>query len=197
MPPPDELGPALAEQTRQLDTLERLSLRFGQSLAGAMTSGVAGGKELAGVLDGVSGALAKALSGAAGSALGSGLQEATRALSASVLSGSFGPEVSPFARGGVLSGGAVVPFADGGVVAAPTYFPLGRSLGLIGEAGAEAIMPLGRGPDGRLGVRSAADASSPAITVNIAATDIDSFRRSEAQVAAALARAVARGRRAS
>jgi phage-related minor tail protein len=90
----------------------------------------------------------------------------------------------------------VVPFAQGGVVAAPAYFPLGRGLGLMGERGAEAIMPLARGPDGRLGVRAAGAAERPlAVTVNIATPDADSFRRSEAQVAAALARAVSRGRR--
>lgn len=37
--------------------------------------------------------------------------------------------------------------------------------------------------------------SAQAITVNIAATDIESFRRSETQVAAVLARSVARGQR--
>jgi phage-related minor tail protein len=100
------------------------------------------------------------------------------------------------ALGGVIAGGQVVPFAQGGVVASPAYFPLGRGLGLMGERGAEAIMPLARGPDGRLGVRAAGAAERPlSVTVNIATPDADSFRRSEAQVAAALARAVSRGRR--
>ena len=65
----------------------------------------------------------------------------------------------------------------------------------MGEAGSEAVMPLARGPDGRLGVRSAGGGAT-SVTVNISATDAESFRRSEAQVSAALARAVARGRRA-
>ena len=65
----------------------------------------------------------------------------------------------------------------------------------MGEAGSDAVMPLARGPDGRLGVRSAGGGAAN-VTVNIAATDVESFRRSEAQVSAALARAVARGRRA-
>ena len=83
------------------------------------------------------------------------------------------------------------------MVAAPSYFPLGRGLGLMGEQGAEAILPLARGPDGRLGVRASGSASARpvSITVNVAAADAEGFRRSEAQVAAALARAVARGRR--
>jgi phage-related minor tail protein len=57
-------------------------------------------------------------------------------------------------------------------------------------------MPLARGPDGRLGVRAAGAGAGPVqVTVNIATPDAESFRRSEAQVAAALARAVARGQR--
>ncbi|KKB82736.1 hypothetical protein VW29_15680, partial [Devosia limi DSM 17137] len=40
---------------------------------------------------------------------------------------------------------AVTPFAKGGVIAAPGYFPLAGGLGLAGEAGPEAIMPLQRG----------------------------------------------------
>ncbi len=88
-----------------------------------------------------------------------------------------------------------VPFAAGGVVASPAYFPLagGRS-GVIGEAGAEAIMPLRRGSDGRLGV-AAAGGGGVAITFNVSAPDADSFTRSETQVAAMLARAVSRGQR--
>lgn len=60
---------------------------------------------------------------------------------------------TPSAMGNVFAQGNVVPFANGGVVSAPTVFPMaGRSTGLMGEAGPEAIMPLSRGPDGKLGV---------------------------------------------
>jgi hypothetical protein len=103
--------------------------------------------------------------------------------------------MSPFARGGVFSRGMVMPFAKGGVVGAPSYFPLGRGLGLMGEKGAEAVMPLARGPDGRLGVQAGGGRRPASIPVNIATPDAESFRRSEAQVSAALARAVARGQR--
>jgi tape measure domain-containing protein len=60
------------------------------------------------------------------------------------------------ADGNVFHRGALVPFAGGGVVAGPTTFPMsGGRMGLMGEAGAEAIMPLRRGADGKLGVMGA------------------------------------------
>ena len=59
----------------------------------------------------------------------------------------------------------------------------------MGEAGPEAIMPLRpRGPDGKLGVAAGGRAAPVSVTVNIATPDAHSFRRSEAQVAATLAR---------
>lgn len=57
------------------------------------------------------------------------------------------------ANGNAFSGGNVVPFANGGVVSAPQFFPMaGSRMGLMGEAGPEAIMPLAR-VNGKLGVR--------------------------------------------
>lgn len=191
---------SLKDRQGQLERLDRLSKTFGQSLSGALAAGAENGRQLGGVLDGIGTKLATSLGrgvvGGLQTALTSGLQGAVRALTEAASSMSFGGGAFPFAKGGVLSAGSAVPFASGGVVAAPTYFPLGRGLGLMGEAGAEAIMPLARGPDGKLGVRSS---GSPAagVTVNIATPDVEGFRRSEAQVSAALARAVARGRRAS
>ena len=90
--------------------------------------------------------------------------------------------------------GAVKLFASGGVIGTPTYFPLMQGgVGLAGEAGPEAIMPLQRGPDGKLGVAGQGGGNS--ITVNIATPDADSFRRSESYVTGQIARAVARGQR--
>ena len=82
-----------------------------------------------------------------------------------------------------------------GVIGAPSYFPLATGgFGLAGEAGPEAIVPLTRGGDGRLGV-SMAGSGAPNITVQIATPDASSFRRSEAYVTGQIARAVARGQR--
>jgi phage-related minor tail protein len=100
-----------------------------------------------------------------------------------------------FAKGGAIRQGMPVPFAQGGVIQSPIAFPLaGGRLGIAGERGAEAIMPLSRGPDGRLGV-AARGGSGVSVTFNVTTPDAESFRRSETQVAAMLARAVAVGQR--
>jgi phage-related minor tail protein len=119
------------------------------------------------------------------------LRAGTKALAEGLVSG-----LSGMFSGAFSGAGTVAPFAQGGVVASPTYFASGGAMGLMGEHGAEAIMPLARGADGRLGVvAQGAGARSMSITVNIAAQDVESFRRSEAQITSALARAVARGQR--
>lgn len=205
---------SLAGRQRQLETLDRLAQRFGASLSGALTRNVTEGRRLDGVLETVGRTLLRASLRAATRPL----TNAFRTLFSGLFAGGGGPaesreaaagvtalarggvlsrgRIMPFAQGGVVSRSMVMPFAHGGVVASPTYFPLGRGLGLMGEQGAEAVMPLARGPDGRLGVRAGGASARPvAVTVNVTTPDADSFRRSEAQVAAALARAVARGRR--
>ena len=88
-----------------------------------------------------------------------------------------------------------MPFAQGGVIASPVAFPLaGNRIGLAGERGPEAILPLARGSDGRLGVRAEAGAGI-SVTFNVSTPDVEGFRRSETQLAALLARAVAQGQR--
>jgi len=109
--------------------------------------------------------------------------------------GSSGTSAADPGKGFAAAMGAIKPFAAGGVIGTPTYFPLGSGgLGLAGEAGPEAIMPLTRGPDGRLGVATSGGAGGN-VTVNIAAPDPGRFRRSEAYLTGQIARAVARGQR--
>lgn len=57
----------------------------------------------------------------------------------------------PAAMGAAFSG-PITPFAKGGIVGTPTKFFAAGGVGLMGEAGPEAIMPLKRGSDGKLGV---------------------------------------------
>jgi hypothetical protein len=62
------------------------------------------------------------------------------------------------------SGRQIQAYANGGVIGGPTYFPMaGNKTGLMGEAGPEAIMPLKRGKDGKLGV--SVDGSSGTVNV--------------------------------
>lgn len=104
---------------------------------------------------------------------------------------------TPFAQGGAFGAGRVRAFAKGGVVSGATTFPMRGGTGLMGEAGPEAIMPLARGPDGALGVKTSGGAAGGTVTVNmnISTPDVQGFRRSRGQIAAEMNRAMARGRR--
>jgi phage-related minor tail protein len=102
--------------------------------------------------------------------------------------------ILPYKDGAAFSAGRVTPFAAGGVVSGPVTFPMRGGTGLMGEAGPEAIMPLARGADGKLGVRSAGGRAVN-VVMNITTPDVEGFRRSQAQVAGQVSRALARGQR--
>jgi phage-related minor tail protein len=102
------------------------------------------------------------------------------------------------ADGNAYAGGRVIPFARGGVVNSPTLFPMaGANTGLMGEAGPEAIMPLKRGADGRLGIESSGGGAvsvtyAPQITVRGSGEEVAALRAEIARMnAEAPARIVA------
>ncbi|WP_320179445.1 phage tail tape measure protein [Roseovarius pacificus] len=101
----------------------------------------------------------------------------------------------PFEKGGSFAQGRVQPFASGGIVSGPVTFPMRGGMGLMGEAGPEAIMPLSRGPDGKLGVQARGGGGPVNVVMNIHTPDTDGFRRSKGQIAAELGRAIGRGGR--
>ncbi len=74
-----------------------------------------------------------------------------------------------FADGGVIPKNKIVPYAKGGLITRPTLFPLADGAALAGENGVEAIMPLRRGRDGKLGVE-ASGGNIGNITVNVDAS---------------------------
>lgn len=92
--------------------------------------------------------------GGAGGAISHMMGISPGATGAILAGGALGP-AGLYATGGVFNHGNVVPFARGDVLTSPGYFPMsGGRTGLMGEAGPEAIMPLRRMSDGRLGVAS-------------------------------------------
>lgn len=167
-----------------LERLQGLSAGFGSQLTGALRAAAVSGRSLDDVLRRIALNLA-------GMALSQGLAP-LQALTSRLFSGMVGG-IAAFGQGGVPA--RVMPFAAGGVVAQPTYFPMRGGLGLMGETGAEAILPLQRTSDGRLGVAAGAGGGTVNVTFNVTTPDAASFRKSEAQITGMLTRAVTRGAR--
>ena len=104
---------------------------------------------------------------------------------------------------GLRKGGALGPEGiskvtmarKGSMINKPTMFNSAAGPILGGEAGREAIMPLSKNGKGELGVRVADGYSQPNITININTPDVNSFRKSEAQVSSMIRRASNAGNR--
>lgn len=175
---------------RALGDLSTRANAFGTALTSAFRGAAGGGRSLDGVLKQLGGRISTI-------ALDAALRPLTQ-----LAGGMLGQVLSGIGGGGVAgvagaAAGGIVPFAKGGVVRAPTFFPNGGRIGLMGEAGAEAILPLRRGPDGSLGVAAPGGQtrSGPSIVFNVTTPDAPSFRRAEVQIQAMVARAAMRGQR--
>lgn len=73
------------------------------------------------------------------------------------------------ANGGVMSGAGISAYS-GSIVSQPTIFPFAKGTGLMGEAGPEAILPLKRNSQGKLGVVAESGGQSNSNVYNIAVT---------------------------
>jgi phage-related minor tail protein len=184
---------------------------FRRELDGVGGSLSEAGREASGMSRSVTSSLRSAFEGVffEGDRLSDALGNLGRSISGSVLNSALAPVQSavgggvqsilsgilPFARGAAFGAGRVAAFARGGVVDGPTHFPMRGGVGLMGEAGPEAIVPLARGSDGRLGIRAGGGGGPVQVTMNISTPDAEGFRRSQSQVAAEMSRAIQRGRR--
>lgn len=161
----------------EMESLNRLADSFGSRMINAFAGAVVHGRKLSDVLRGLA------------------LSLSQQALSAALKPlGSLFGSLFASAKGNVITDGRVMPFASGGIVNSPVLFPLRGGTGLMGEAGPEAIMPLSRGADGRLGLRVNGGGGGT-VTVNISTPNPQAFQQSQTQLAALVARAVARGQR--
>lgn len=160
-----------AQLRQEMESLNSLADSFGTKIVNAFAGAIIHGKKLSDVLRDLALSLAQTALTAALRPLGN------------LLGGLFGG-ATPNANGNA--------FAGGGIVNSPTLFPMQGGTGLMGEAGPEAIMPLSRGSDGRLGIRGGGNLQ---VTVNISTPDARSFQQSQSQIAAMMAKAVSRGYR--
>jgi hypothetical protein len=127
------LGADIAPLRSSLSDASRLSGKFATDLTRAFTDAALKGRALSDVLK----------------SLAVSLPKQTLEAALAPISQAFGDSLAHLLGGAGLVSNAPRPFASGGVIASPVAFPLsGRGLGIAGEAGPEAILPLARGSNG-------------------------------------------------
>lgn len=176
----DALSLRTTELRSEMQDLSKLADTFGNKLVTAFAGAVIHGRSLSDTMKGLVLSLSQTALSSALKPLGN--------LVGNLLGGLF-----KNADGNILTNGKIMPFAEGGIVNSPVLFPMRGGTGLMGEAGPEAIMPLARGADGKLGVRGGGSATH--VTINISTPDVQSFRQSQSQISAMMSRAMIRGQR--
>ncbi|ATX65489.1 phage tail tape measure protein [Roseinatronobacter bogoriensis] len=199
----------LSDLEAQISALEQrlgqttgLVVEFDSELAGLGRSLTFTGREVEGLSRNFSTGLRRTFDGVVfdGMRMQDALRGIAQTMSNSVYNTAMKPVQNAFgsllAQGVTGAMGAIMPFAKGGVISQATAFPMrGGTMGLMGEAGPEAIMPLSRGADGRLGVRAAGQGQAVNVTFNVSTPDVAGFQRSQSQIAAQMSRLLAQGNR--
>lgn len=156
----EEAMERLRDKTRDAEEEQRRMIESVRDMTDRMFSAVQGARSLEDALKRVGFEL---LSIGAASLTGSGpLGGVVNKALGTTAGGIIGALFS--AKGNVFNRGNVVPFAKGGVVGRPTSFPMPNGMGIMGEKGPEAIMPLQRGPGGKLGV-AATGGGGPVVNI--------------------------------
>jgi tape measure domain-containing protein len=102
----------------------------------------------------------------------------------------FGNQYSYSANGNVFAQNGIVPYAKGGIVDRPMMFPFAKGIGLMGEAGPEAIMPLKRGADGKLGVAGGGGGTVVNVSVDASGSSVQGNNGQSAALGRAIAASV-------
>ena len=84
-----------------------------------------------------------------------------------------GGELVESAKGNVFAKNKIVPYKMGGIVNRPTVFPMKNGMGLMGEAGPEAVMPLKRGANGKLGVQASGGIGNVIVNVDASGSSVE------------------------
>ena len=101
-----------------------------------------------------------------------------------------GASIMGSANGNVFAQNGIVPFANGGIVDRPMMFPFAKGIGLMGEAGPEAIMPLKRGADGKLGVAGGNGGTVVNVSVDASGSSVQGNNGQSAALGRAIAASV-------
>lgn len=151
----EQLNTVMVESEEKAKRLKRAGDGIGDAFGTAFEDAIVEGKKFRDVMLSLLQDIQKAL-------IRSLITDQISSAISSGLSGMFSgggkttPAPTKSAHGNVFSGGSVVPFASGGLITRPSLFPMANGgVGLAGEAGTEAIMPLFRGSNGDLGVKGA------------------------------------------
>ena len=160
------------EISKELTKQEQLFLSIKETVAGGLTNAING------LIDGTK-SLSESLAGI------------LRQLASLAISFGVKSILNLNADGNAFQNGSVIPYARGGVVNRPTLFPMANGMGLMGEAGPEAIMPLRRGPSGKLGVEASGNGmGSVVVNVNASGSSVQGDTTQGKQLGAAIGAAV-------
>ena len=94
------------------------------------------------------------------------------------------------AKGNIYAKNKIVPFAYGGIVNKPTIFPMAKGAGVMGEAGPEAIMPLRRGRNGKLGVEASGGVGNVVVNVDASGSRVQGDQPNAKALGSAIGAAV-------
>jgi len=160
----------LSESIKKTDKLNHAANDLGFTFSSAFEDAIIEGKKFSEVLVSLAQDIERILLRTAiteplGNALSAGLKgmfsTSTKAVAVSSTTAS--------AHGNIFSRGNVMPFSTGGIIDRPMIFPMANGgIGLAGEAGTEAIMPLFRTGNGDLGVKSG---KSGGVEINVYAPE--------------------------